>query len=281
MHAGAHVCSRKNRGLVSVYHNNSQNRAYVNIRAVLALVPVRARPDTIHFETMRFAPLGDHAIMITVGSSIDEVTNGRVRALSAALHANPPAGSVDQVPAFASLVLHYDPALVSGDQGIAPYDRMVQQLETLFAVAPTPNLGDARLVEIPVCYGGAFGPDIEDVAKRHELEAEDVIRIHTAGDYLVYMVGFMPGFAYLGGLSERIATPRRGSPRTAVPAGTVGIGGDQTGVYPLVSPGGWNLIGKTPLRIFDIQRSEPTLLAAGDRVRFRQISLSEFSDWPT
>jgi inhibitor of KinA len=140
---------------------------------------------------------------------------------------------------------------------------------------------EARTVEIPVCYGGAFGPDLEDVARRHELEAADVIRIHSNGDYLVYMVGFMPGFAYLGGLSARIATPRRLSPRTAVPAGTVGIGGDQTGVYPLASPGGWNLIGKTPLRIFDIQRNEPALLVAGDRVRFRQISLSEFSDWPT
>ena len=230
---------------------------------------------------MRFNPLGDRAIMITLGASIDEATNQRVRAVSAALRAHPPAGAVDQVPAFASVVVHYDPARVSGDARVAPYDRMVKQLEALLANASAPDVSEARLVEIPVCYGGAFGPDIEDVARRHELEPEDVIRIHTSGDYLVYMVGFMPGFAYLGGLSPRIATPRRPSPRTAVPAGTVGIGGDQTGVYPLVSPGGWNLIGKTPLRIFDIQRAEPTLLAAGDRVRFRQISLSEFSDWPT
>jgi inhibitor of KinA len=230
---------------------------------------------------MRFAPLGDHAIMITVGSSIDEATNRRVRAVSAALHADPPAGTVDQVPAFASVVVHYDPARVAGDPGVSPYDRMVSQLETLVADAREPEVTEARVIEIPVCYGGAVGPDLEDVARRHELEPEDVVRIHSGGDYLVYMVGFLPGFAYLGGLSSRIATPRRSSPRTAVPAGTVGIGGDQTGVYPLVSPGGWNLIGKTPLRIFDIQRPEPTLLAAGDRVRFRQISLSEFTDWPT
>jgi inhibitor of KinA len=230
---------------------------------------------------MRFAPLGDHAIMITVGSSIDEETNRRVGAVTAALRAQPPAGTVEQVRAFASVVLHYDPARVSGGPGLPPYDRMVAQLKTLLAGTTMADVPEARTVEIPVCYGGAFGPDLEDVARRHELEAADVIRIHSNGDYLVYMVGFMPGFAYLGGLSARIATPRRLSPRTAVPAGTVGIGGDQTGVYPLASPGGWNLIGKTPLRIFDIQRNEPALLVAGDRVRFRQISLSEFSDWPT
>jgi inhibitor of KinA len=111
------------------------------------------------------------------------------------------------------------------------------------------------------------------------MSSGDVIDIHTGGDYLVYMVGFMPGFAYLGGLDERLVTPRRTSPRTAVPAGTVGIGGQQTGVYPLVSPGGWNLIGRTPLKIFDVNRDEPALLATGDRVRFRAISLAEFSAW--
>jgi inhibitor of KinA len=230
---------------------------------------------------MQIAPVGDRAIMITVGSSIDEATNLRVRSVVAALTTNQVAGVVDLVPAFASIVVHYDPMRVAGDLQVSPYDRMVAQLETLLAGAAAPSVPIGRIVEIPVCYGGAFGPDLEDVAKRHELEAEDVVRIHAAGDYLVYMVGFMPGFAYLGGLSPNIATPRRLSPRTAVPAGTVGIGGDQTGVYPLESPGGWNLIGKTPLRIFNIQRAEPTLLAAGDRVRFRQISLSEFSDWPT
>ncbi|MEO7086420.1 MAG: 5-oxoprolinase subunit PxpB [Gemmatimonadaceae bacterium] len=230
---------------------------------------------------MRFAPLGDHAIMISLGSSIDEATNRRVRAVSAALRAQPLAGVVDLVPAFASVVVHYDPARVAGDTRVAPYDRMVAELEEQLEHAEAPDVSAARVVEIPVCYGGSLGPDLEDVAKRHEMSPDDVVRIHAGGDYLVYMVGFMPGFAYLGGLSPRIATPRRASPRTAVPAGTVGIGGDQTGVYPLVSPGGWNLIGKTPVRIFDIHRPEPTLLAAGDRVRFRQITLSEFSDWPS
>jgi inhibitor of KinA len=158
---------------------------------------------------------------------------------------------------------------------------MQAALEAACADLAHAHLPPPRIVEIPVCYGGAFGPDLDDVAERHGLGSDDVVAIHTSGEYLVYMVGFMPGFAYLGGLDERIATPRRRSPRTAVPAGTVGIGGQQTGVYPLVSPGGWNLIGRTPLRIFDPARDEPTLLATGDRVRFRAIPLDEYQEWPS
>jgi inhibitor of KinA len=134
------------------------------------------------------------------------------------------------------------------------------------------------VIEIPVCYGGELGPDLDDVAERHAMSADDVIRVHSAGNYLVYMVGFMPGFAYLGGLSERIATPRRNSPRTAVPAGTVGIGGSQTGVYPLESPGGWHLIGRTPVRVFDIGRDPAALLATGDRVRFVSITRAKYDE---
>jgi inhibitor of KinA len=135
-----------------------------------------------------------------------------------------------------------------------------------------------RLVEIPVCYGGELGPDLDDVARAHGLTPDEVVALHTEAEYLVYMIGFMPGFAYLGGLPAQIATPRRKTPRTAVPAGTVGIGGQQTGVYPLVSPGGWNLIGRTPVKIFDITRAEPTLLLTGDRVRFRAILRAEFDE---
>ena len=228
-----------------------------------------------------FSPLGDHAVTITLGDSIDEATNRRVRAISAALDSRGVAGVVDQVPAFASLVVHYDPERVGGDPTEPPYERFVNALTELLAHVGDNELPPPRTKDIPVCYGGELGPDIEDVARQHALEASDVIRIHTAGSYLVYMVGFMPGFAYLGGLDERLVTPRRSSPRTAVPAGTVGIGGQQTGVYPLVSPGGWNLIGRTPLRIFDVAREEPALLATGDRVRFHAISLAEYLAWPT
>jgi len=228
-----------------------------------------------------FSPLGDHAVTVTVGDSIDETTHRRVRAISAALDAREIAGIVDQVPAFASLVVHYAPERVGGDPAESPYQRLVGMLTQVLAHVGDETLPAPRTTDIPVCYGGDLGPDLEDVARQHAMTPRDVIDIHTAGDYLVYMVGFMPGFAYLGGLDERLVTPRRTSPRTAVPAGTVGIGGQQTGVYPLVSPGGWNLIGQTPLRIFDVNRDEPALLATGDHVRFRAISLAEFTAWRT
>lgn len=229
---------------------------------------------------LRYAPLGDHAIVITLGDAIDEATHRRVRAVSARLDQTHIPGLVDQVPAFASVVAHYDPVAVPGDPARPPYDRMVEALEAAFTDLVHAHLPPARVVEIPVCYGGDLGPDLDEVADRHGMSIDDVIGVHTGGDYLVYMVGFMPGFAYLGGLDPRIATPRRQSPRTAVPAGTVGIGGQQTGVYPVVCPGGWNLIGRTPLRIFDTAREEPTLLVTGDRVRFHAITLDEYRNWP-
>lgn len=216
--------------------------------------------------------------MITLGDSISEATHRRVRAVSARLAARPPTGVVDVVPAFASVAVHFDLATMRFDGATSPYGQLTDALRQLLADVTDDALPAPRVVDVPVCYGGDFGPDLENLATQHAMNVDDVVHIHTSGDYLVYMVGFMPGFAYLGGLSDEIATPRRSSPRTAVPAGTVGIGGQQTGVYPLESPGGWNLIGRTPLRIFDIARAEPTLLATGDRVRFRSISLEEFHE---
>jgi inhibitor of KinA len=227
---------------------------------------------------MHYSALGDHAVLITLGDSIDEGTHRRVRAVTARIDADPPQGFVDRVPAFASVVVHYEPRLVEAD-GPSPHDAFVAALQRILSDIRDDELPPARVVEIPVCYGGDLGPDIEDVARQHAIDAQAVTDIHVAGDYLVYMVGFMPGFAYLGGLSSRIATPRRQTPRMAVPAGSVGIGGEQTGVYPLVSPGGWNLIGRTPLRIFDITRDEPALLATGDRVRFYPITRDQFHAW--
>jgi inhibitor of KinA len=229
---------------------------------------------------MHLGPLGDHAILVTLGDTIDEATHRRVRAAVSALDAARLPGVIDLVPAFASVAVHYDPARVGAPAADGtPYDTLARRVEELLGDLAHEALPPARLVEIPVCYGGELGPDLDDVAQRHAMAADEVIRVHTGPTYLVYMVGFMPGFAYLGGLSDRIATPRRSSPRAAVPAGTVGIGGSQTGVYPLVSPGGWNLIGRTPRRIFDIAREDPALLGTGDRVRFRAITREEFDDW--
>ncbi len=227
----------------------------------------------------RFAPLGDRAVMITLGDAIDEATHRRVRAVTAWLDATAPTGVVDLVPAFASVAVHYDPARILADGDGSPYEGLVAELRASLAGVSVDALPEPRTVEIPVCYGGALGPDLDDVAQRHGLTPDEVVRIHAGGEYLVYMVGFMPGFAYLGGLSERIATPRRSAPRTAVPAGTVGIGGEQTGVYPLESPGGWNLIGRTPVRVFDTARDDPALLATGNRVRFRPIDRAAFDAW--
>lgn len=213
--------------------------------------------------------------MITLGDTIDERTHRLVRAAAKRIRGDPPPGFVDLVPAFVSIAVHYDP-IAAARRGEAPYEDVVSFLRDRLAGLDVEELGAPRIVEIPVCYGDDLGPDLDDVARLHDLTSEEVVELHSGAEYLVYMVGFMPGFAYLGGLPEQIATPRRKTPRTAVPAGAVGIGGRQTGVYPLVSPGGWNLIGRTPVKIFDIAREEPTLLATGDRVRFRPISRAQF-----
>jgi inhibitor of KinA len=138
---------------------------------------------------------------------------------------------------------------------------------------------ESRRVEIPVCYEGEFASDLADVAARSGLTTQRVVELHSGADYLAHAVGFAPGFAYLGGLPQKIHTPRRATPRTSVPAGTVGIGGAQTGVYSLTTPGGWNLIGRTPLKMFDAARAEPALLRVGDQVKFRAITPEEFAAW--
>jgi inhibitor of KinA len=225
---------------------------------------------------MHFAPLGDRALLITLGYSIDDPTHRRVQAALARLDRAEIPGITEFVPAFASIAVHYDPAAWAEGSTTPPYTHVVSALERALDHLGDGEPAPSRLVEIPVCYGGELGPDLDDVAARHGLSADEVVTLHASVDYRVHMVGFMPGFAYLGGLPQAIATPRRDTPRTAVPAGSVGIGGAQTGVYPLVSPGGWHLIGRTPLRLFDVSRDPAALLAAGDRVRFRRISAADF-----
>jgi inhibitor of KinA len=226
---------------------------------------------------MRFSPLGDRAVHIELGSSIDEATHRLVRAVCARLDDQPPAGFIEYVPGFTSVVVHYEPLRVeAGADGLSPHARMEAALTDALYQLGDEELPPARVVEIPVCYGGDLGPDLEDVARAHSLTPDDVVRMHAAGDYLVYMLGFMPGFAYLGGLAPELATPRRPTPRTHVPALSVGIGGSQTGVYPLESPGGWHLIGRTPRAVFLPAANPPTLLRMGDRVRFVAISPDEY-----
>lgn len=166
--------------------------------------------------------------------------------------------------------------MVTYDPLLTDYETLAAALQRL-AAAPDDGgaAGEGRLVTIPVCYGGAFGPDLPFVAEHAGLTETEVIRLHAGREYRIYMLGFLPGFPYLGGLDERLFTPRLASPRTAIPAGSVGIGGEQTGVYPIASPGGWQLIGRTPLKLFDPSAGRLPY-AAGDRIRFCPITQDEF-----
>jgi inhibitor of KinA len=157
-----------------------------------------------------------------------------------------------------------------------PYETVCEELTTLLEGLSVDQDAEPRIVEIPVCYGGEFGPDLEEVAEHNGITPEEVIDIHSNGEYIVYMIGFAPGFPYIGGMSEKIAAPRRKNPRLKIPAGSVGIAGKQTGVYPIETPGGWQLIGRTPRKLFLPDGHTPSLLQAGDQIKFVQVSQEEF-----
>jgi inhibitor of KinA len=209
----------------------------------------------------RFLLAGDTALVVEFGDTIDLVVNRRVHALARALTEHPLPGLGEAVPSYRSLLVHYDPLRLSHVEVESFVAEVLQRCED----APLP---EPRLVEIPTVYGGEHGPDIGFVAEHNGLSVEEVIRLHSEAVYTVYMLGFTPGFPYLGGLPEALATPRLETPRQRVPAGSVGIAGAQTGVYPLATPGGWRLIGWTPLVLFDPARTPPALLQPGDQVRF-------------
>ncbi|MCJ1909729.1 5-oxoprolinase subunit PxpB [Planococcus ruber] len=219
-----------------------------------------------------FSPLGDQAIVVEVGSEIKDTAQKDVRTISALLEASPPPWLIETIPAFTTVAVFYDPAK-------ALYGTVKQELEELLRQTSVELTAAARTIEIPVCYGGEFGPDLEFVAEHNGLTPQQVIDIHTGGEYSVYMIGFAPGFPFIGGMSEKIAAPRRDSPRLRIPERTVGIAGMQTGVYPIETPGGWQLIGRTPLRLFRPEEEIPSLLRAGDKIVFTQITKSEYASW--
>jgi KipI family sensor histidine kinase inhibitor len=209
----------------------------------------------------RFLLAGDAALVVEFGDEIDPKINRRVHALACALAENPLPGLGEAVPSYRSLLVHYDPLRLSHVEIESFVSEALQRCEG----APLP---EPRLVEIPTVYGGEHGPDIDFVAEHNSLSIEEVIGLHSKAAYTVYMLGFTPGFPYLGGLPDALATPRLETPRQRVPAGSVGIAGAQTGVYPLPTPGGWRLIGWTPMALFDPARKPPALLQPGDQVRF-------------
>ena len=207
-----------------------------------------------------FRAAGDQAVLVELGDEISPDTNARVHGLARAIEEAGVGGVVDLIPAYDSLLVQYDTAAVSME------DLQTRIVELDSAQVRSEEGG--RVVELPVLYGGEHGPDIERVAEHAGMAVDEVIGLHSGTDYLVYMLGFTPGFPYLGGLDDRLATPRVATPRLRIPAGSVGIAESQTGVYPLTSPGGWNIIGRTPLALFDPTRAPPSLLAPGDVVRF-------------
>jgi inhibitor of KinA len=227
--------------------------------------------------TYQLFPLGDAAIVVQLSQTIDPVIQSSISALTTYLYEHPFNGFIELVPAYTSITVYYNPWVVSRKGKIDPYQKVVEILQKSLTIAPaTSDLTATSVKEIPVCYGGKFGPDLEFVAVHNQLSVAEVIALHTAETYIVYMIGFAPGFPYLGGLNNKIATPRKQMPRTTIPAGSVGIAGEQTGIYPMQTPGGWQLIGRTPEKLFDPARSKPSLLQAGDRVKFVSISVEDF-----
>ncbi len=229
----------------------------------------------------QFEALSESMLLIRGGSAIDAACNARVHALADRIGAADLPGLIELVPAYASLGLRYDVLHWAG-RGHTAFEAIVGALQGLLqesddnqdAVARS----SARQIEIPVCYGGALGVDLPYVARACEMETEAVIRCHSEARYTVAMLGFAPGFPYLIGLDPRLHLARRADPRLQVPAGSVAMGGAQTGIYPRALPGGWHLIGTTPVRLFNADARDPCLLAPGDQVHFRRISEAEFAE---
>ena len=216
------------------------------------------------------SPVGDRAISIDFGQVIDPTINRHIRQTIERIKALQLEGIIELVPTYCALLVEYDAMLYS-------YSEICNIIEPTLEEGMTDTTNElVTVVEVPTVYGGEFGPDLSFVASHNHLSEAEVISIHSGTDYLVYMLGFIPGFTYLGGMDPRIATPRLSSPRTLIPAGSVGIAGEQTGTYPSDSPGGWQIIGRTPVTMYDMSKAQAALLKAGDYVRYVPIDESEF-----
>ena len=222
--------------------------------------------------TPRFQVASDQSLLVLFGDQISIEAHEQVRRFVCFLEREPIAGVRNLHPAYCSVLVKFDAMKTRHEVLRETLRACIERMEHV-------DLPPPREVEIPVCYGGEFGPDLDDVAKLHGLSADRVIELHSGGSYLVYFLGFVPGFAYLGELTKELVTPRLTVPRKSVPAGSVGIASNHTGVYPVSTPGGWRLLGRTPLAMFRADRKEMSLLSIGDRVRFMPISHGQFAKW--
>lgn len=218
---------------------------------------------------IRYLPEGDSALVMEFGNKIDKQINRELSYVVDFLKNKKISGIRDILPTYRSILINYDPRLLS-------FNELKEMLMKIEIKEQALDEGTVRLIEIPTVYGKEYGPDIKNVAKHANMSEDEVVKIHTGTDYLVYMMGFMPGFTYLGGLDERIATPRLKTPRVKIDAGSVGIAANQTGMYPMDSPGGWQLIGRTPVKLYDETKEEPVFIHAGDYIRYVEISEDEF-----
>ncbi len=220
---------------------------------------------------VRYLVSGDSSVCVEFGNEISPDINRKIRAFKIAVEKSGIPGIVETVPTYRSLLVHYKPEVIG-------FQAITEKFKSLMGTLDNIEIPPPTVIEIPVLYGGEMGPDIENVASHNGKTVEEVIKIHTSQEYLIYMIGFIAGFPYLGGMSKEIATPRLKEPRVKIDGGSVGIAGEQTGIYPLDSPGGWQLIGRTPLKLYDAEREKPVLLEAGQYIKFRSISQKEFDE---
>ena len=227
---------------------------------------------------MKFSALGDQAVVVTFGEKIDLDIYESVQNLHRLLKGNPFLGMVECVPSFTSLTVYYDVYKLwrENERKVVPYEFVCEYMKRLFSHNQNKTQKQYDCISIPVCYGGKYGPDLEEVAAYHGLCASEVIRLHSEVTYFVYMLGFTPGFPYLGGMPKELETPRKQTPRLQITPGSVGIGGSQTGIYPLETPGGWNIIGRTPIALFQPNEEKPTYVQSGMYLRFIPITEEEY-----
>lgn len=230
-------------------------------------------------EPVSIEPLGDRAILLRFGQKPDQDCFERIRCFERALERTGIPGFIESAPAYTTLAVYFDPERVKGfqmEQSLLNVLQNVESLSDAYLVGNDLTNFRETAVEVPVCYDTEFGPDLDFVAHTHGMTCREVVAIHSSEVYFVHMIGFLPGFPYLGGLSDRIATPRKESPRLLVAAGSVGIAGNQTGVYPIASPGGWQIIGRSPMQLFDKTKNPPCKIRAGDGIRFVEVNRIEF-----